>query len=101
MFVKNAGFTFSQVKNQSVCSSTMLPGKVNKNNSSAGANKTLDKGKENAMRKLTVNQKSLKTREQNHQRKDDKAGIAALIILVFQLNFTIVLFCSIFERILF
>jgi hypothetical protein len=79
----------------------MLPGKVNKNNSSAGANKTLDKGKENAMRKLTVNQKSLKTREQNHQRKDDKAGIAALTILVFQLNFTIVLFCSLFERILF
>jgi hypothetical protein len=100
MFVKNAGFTFSQVKSQSVCSSTMLPGKVNKNNSCAGA-KTLDKGKENATRKLTVNQKSLKTREQNHQRKDDKAGIAALTILVFQLNFTIVLFCSLFERILF
>ncbi|WJX88117.1 hypothetical protein P8452_70236 [Trifolium repens] len=77
----NINVAKSLVKNQSVCSSTMLPGKVNKKNSSAGANKTLDKGKENATRKLTVNQKSQKTREQNHQRKDDKAGIAALTIL--------------------
>ncbi|GAU39175.1 hypothetical protein TSUD_372750 [Trifolium subterraneum] len=52
----NINVAKSLVKSQSVRSSTILPGKVNKNNSSAGANKTLDNGKENAMRKLKGNQ---------------------------------------------
>ncbi|CAJ2645423.1 uncharacterized protein LOC123900098 [Trifolium pratense] len=90
----NINVANSLVKSQSVRSSIMLPGKVNKNNSSAGANKTLDKGKENATRKLTVNRncnekgalargilKSQKPTEQNRQRKDDKAATAALTIL--------------------
>jgi hypothetical protein len=115
VLIENAGFTFSQVKSQSVSSSTMLQGKVNKKNSTIGKKEAFDKGKENATRKLTVNKncneegvlargilKSQKTREHNRQHKDDKAGSAALTILVFLVNFTILLFCSLLkvERIL-
>lgn len=109
MLIENAGFTFSQVKSQSVSSSTILPGKVNKKNSTVGKKEAFDKGKENATRKLTVNKncnekgvlargilKSQKAREHNCQHKDDKAGSAALTILVFHYYF--VLF--IVERIL-
>lgn len=110
MLIENAGSTFSQVKSQSVSSSTMLQGKVNKKNSTIGKKEAFDKGKENATRKLTVNKncnegvlaggiiKSQKTREHNRQHKDDKAGSAALTILVFLVNFTILLFCSLLKE---
>lgn len=89
----NINVAKSLVKCQSVSSSTMLPGKVNKKNSTVGKKEAFDKGKENATRKLTVNKncnegvlaggiiKSQKTREHNRQHKDDKAGSAALTIL--------------------
>lgn len=90
----NISVAKSLVKSRSVSSSTMLPGKVNKKNSTVGKKEAFDKGKENATRKLTVNKncnekgvlargilKSQKAREHNCQHKDDKAGSAALTIL--------------------
>lgn len=90
----NINVAKSLVKSRSVSSCTMLPGKVNKKNSTVGKKEAFDKGKENATRKLTVNKncnekgvlargilKSQKAREHNCQHKDDKAGSAALTIL--------------------
>lgn len=92
-------FTLFQVQSQFTSSRAKLPCKVNKENSCTGTKERLGtskvKGKENAIRNVTMNQKcnergvraggtlkNQRTTGHVHRQNDDIAGSAALTILV-------------------